>query len=239
MTYPYSGYDYPSPSNPVTYNQPMYKTINQSKPGVVGSAVIAGTVGAGIGAVVGATKNPYISANGEATDIFAKQVYENIIDKAEYAVKNKYKQTNEVLKQIDGINTPEKLKELFDKNELVAKEICADMNLSPKEYLETVCADNLAANKRVIKDRIKVGEQSKFLSVKNQIQSCWDKQNKKLVKPDRMAEDTFKTIKKSMNGLKLKTTGKIAIIGAGIGAGTGILLKVIHNLTQRSKTQVM
>lgn len=239
MTYAYSGYDYPSPSTPVMYNQIPYEENNPSKLGIIGSAAIAGTAGAGIGAAVGAVKNPYISANGEATDIFAKQVYENLLDKADDTIKNKHKQTNEVLKQIDRINSPEKLKELFDKNDLVAKEICADMNLSPKEYLETVCADNLAANKKVIKDRIHAGEQSKFLSIKNQIQSCWDKNTKKLVKPDNIAEDTFKTIKKSMDGLKLKAMGKTALIGAGIGAGVGIILKAISNIAQRAKNQTM
>ena len=113
------------------------------------------------------------------------------------------------------------------------------MNLSPKEYLETVCADNHAANKKVIKDRIHAGEQSKFLSIKNQIQSCWDKNTKKLVKPDNIAEDTFKTIKKSMDGLKLKAMGKTALIGAGIGASVGIILKAISNIAQRAKNQTM
>lgn len=221
MTYSYQ-------SGPLTYgpqqNGAYYDGVTYQKPSAMPVAIGGAVVGGGIGAYLGNKKNPYITKNGEIADTFAKNAYEKYINGTTGAGKEAYNGSLEILKKIDNIKTTDELKNLLNANKEAANDICAELKQTPDEFLSKVSQDNLNANKKVIKEKINAGNNTRFQDMKNQIQACWDKDKKKFVKNDNVKDDVFKAIKKSTSGVKNKIIAKYAAIGAAIAGVTGFII---------------
>lgn len=215
MTYSYQG--------PLTYgpqqNGVYYDNMTYQKPSAAPAAIAGGVIGGGVGAILGCRKKTNPFKNGEVTDTFAKSVYEKYIDKAADSGKEAYNGGLNILKKIDSVKNPDELKVLFSENAEVAKEICTELNKSPEEFLSQVTKDNLSKNKKTIKEKIIAGNNTRYRDMKNQIEACWDKEAKKVVKNDNVKEDIYKIVKKSTGGIQGKVVAKYAAIGAVI---TGI-----------------
>ena len=220
MTYSYQ-------PGPLTYGPPAnngyYENTAYQKPSALPIAIGGAVVGAGTGAFLGNRKNPYITSTGEVVDTFAKTAYEKYINKAKDAGKEAYEGGLNILKKIDSVKSTEELKGLFDANKEAAKDVCTELKQTPEEFLNKVTQDNLSANKKVIKEKINAGNNTRYQDMKNQIQICWDKDKKKFVKNDAVKDDVYKAIKKSTNGVKGKIIGKYAAIGAGIAGIIGFI----------------
>ena len=220
MTYSYS--------TPLTYGpQPsvQYDRTNYKKPtGAVPAGIAGVIVGGAAGAVIGNSKNPYITKSGEVVDGFAKSAYEKYINNIAKTGKEAYNGGLEILKKIDNIKSPEELKSLLSKNEHTAKDICVELKQTPEEFLNNVSQDNLSANKKIIKEKINAGNNTRYQDMKNQIQACWNKDKKKFVKAETVNEDVYKAIKKSTSGVKGKIIGKYAAIGAAIAGIVGYII---------------
>ncbi len=220
MTYAYQ-------SGPLTYgpqqNAVYYDNMTYQKPSAIPAAIGGAVVGATAGAVLGNKKNPYITKNGEVVDTFAKSAYEKYISKAKDAGKEAYEGGLNILKKIDSVKSTEELKGLFDANKEAAKDICTELKQTPEEFLSKVSQDNLSDNKKIIKEKINAGNNTRYRDMKNQIQICWDKDKKKFVKNDAVKDDVYKAIKKSTNGVKNKIIAKYVAIGAGIAAIVGFI----------------
>lgn len=226
MTYSYQ-------SGPLTYgpqqNGLYYNDTAYQKRSVAPAVVGTGIVGAGIGAFIGNKKNPFITKSGEVVDAFAKSAYEKYVNKATDATKNAYNGGLNILKKIDTINSPEELKTLFNNNKEAAKDICAELKQTPEEFLSRVSEKNLSNNKKVIKEKINAGNNTRYQDMKNQIQICWDSEKKKFVKNDAVKDDAYKAIKKATKGIKGKIIAKYAAIGAGIAGLTGFIIGKFMN----------
>ena len=226
MTYSYQ-------SGPLTYgpqqNGLYYDGMTNQKPSAAPVAIGGAIIGGGAGAIIGSRKNPYITKNGDVTDSFAKSAYERYVKKSADATKNAYNGGLDILKKIDTINSPEELKTLFNNNKEAAKDICAELKQTPEEFLSRVSEKNLSNNKKVIKEKINAGNNTRYQDMKNQIQICWDKDKKKFVKNDAVNDDVFKAIKKSTKGIKGKIIAKYAAIGAGIAGLTGFIIGKFMN----------
>lgn len=218
MTYSYS--------SPLTYgpqqNGVYYDGMTYQKPSAVPFAVGGTVIGSGVGAIIGSKKKPNIAKNGEVTDTFAKSVYEKYVDKVADAGKESYNGGKEILKKIDGINSPEELKALFDANKEAATDMCTELKQTPDEFLNNVSKDNLKANKKTIKEKIVAGNNTRYQDMKNQIQACWDKDKKKFVKNENVNEEVLKILKKSTSSVKNILKG--AAIGGAIAGVTGFVL---------------
>lgn len=211
MTYSYSA--------PLTYgpqpNDLYYESQNYQKPSAAPAAVLGTLAGAGVGAIVGGRKNPFMAKNGEVLDSFAKSAYEKYVNTAKDAGKEAYEGGLNILKKIDVVKTPDELKKLLNENKEAAKEICTELKQTPEEFLGRVTEDNLDKNKKALKERIESANNNRYRDMKNQIEACWNKDKKKFVEVDSVKKEVFKAIEKSTG--KNKIIGKYAAIGAAIG----------------------
>lgn len=207
------------------YNQPNYAINNKpsAMPAVIGGAVV-GALG---GTIVGACKKTPVNKRGEATDKFAKEVYEKSLkDEA----KNIYNQGKNILKKIDKISTPDELKALINKNKKCLTTFCNDIGQSLESFLKNITDKNFKQNKKVIKERIVTTNNAKFQNTKNQIQACWNSVEKKFKKVNGVKDEIFKQIKNIKNPTKGKMIAKCAGIGALI---TGVLAFIGINLQSK------
>lgn len=229
MTYSYSA--------PLTYGQPQaltYDGMTENKPSSPSSIPYAAgglVVGAAAGGYVGNKINPFVSKKGEATDTFAHSVLtKHMASSAPEAERKVYYQTQEVLKQIDGVSSPDELKTLLGNNKDAANKIMGNSN----DFLQNVTEENLVANKKTIKEKF-VAENKTFLQdIKNQIQASWDKEGKKFVKPDSVKQDVFDTITKATNGVKGKIIAKYAVIS---GLAAGAVAYIAHKISNKNNIQ--
>ena len=232
MTYSYS--------SPLTYgsqNSPVhYEGTRRNKPSAIPAIATGAVLGGGAGAYIGSRKNPYISKTGEALDSFAENVYKKFAKNAGGITKEAYEGSENLLKKINGVKTPEELKTLFEANKEAAKDICTELKQSSEEFLNKITKENLAANKKVIKDKIQAGNQTRIRDIKNQIQVCWDKESKKFVKADNVKDDVFEAIKKSTNKTKFGNIAKYSAIGAGIAAVLGFITYKLLNMRNDKKS---
>lgn len=219
MTYSYQ--------SPLTYGQPsppvMYDGMTEKKPSSLPYAAAGLVVGAGLGGFGGSKKNPFVSKNGSAHDTFAKNVYKKYIEKAPDAGKEAYNQGLEILKKIDAAKTPEELTELLNSNSEAMKEVCTELKQTSDEFVQNITKENLSANKKTIKEKIKAGNETRYRDIKNKIQSCWNTQTKKFEKPDTIKQEVFDAIKDATKGVKGKLIVKYAAI-AGIITGTAAFI---------------
>ena len=220
MSYSYQNgpLTYGPPQNTIYYEEPKYK-----KPSAMPLAIGSTIIGGGAGAIIGSRKNPYITKKGEIKDDFAKSTYEKYLDKAGNSTKKAYQGGLEILHKIDSVKTPEELKALFDNNPEAAKDVCNELKQNPNEYLKRINQNNLNANKKMIKEKINTSNNIRIRDMKNQIESCWNQNNKKFEKSDNVTKEVFDVIKKSTNKTKYKTIGKYAAIGAGIAGVIGFI----------------
>lgn len=219
MAYSYSTPLTYGPQPELAYYDPAYKKSSSTS-----VAVVSAIAGGGVGAYMGYRKSPMISKSGEISDAFVKQAFESYINKAADSGKETYNEGLNILKKIDSVKTSEELKSLMETNKEAAKEFCAEIKQTPEEFLSNVTSDNLKDNKKVIKERITAGNNTRYQNVKNQIQACWDKDAKKFVKKDSVKDDIYEVITKSKNGMKAKIMAKYAAIGVGVAGLVGYVV---------------
>lgn len=212
-------------SNPLTYGQPVQAYDTQAKKQSSAPYGIAGlAVGGAAGALVGYKKNPFIAKNGEATDVFAKNVYEKYAEKAKDSIKKPYEQTKEILKNLDSVKTLEELKTLFSKN----KEVADSLEIT----VDNVNTNNLAETKKTIKENLEAKNKTRFQDMKNKIKTFWDAEKKKFFKPEGSDESIFNAINDAKKGVKGKLIAKYTAIGA---IGLGIITTILHKLITSKK----
>ena len=218
MTYSYQGpLTYGTQANGTYYDEAQYK-----KPSAVPATIAGVVIGGTTGAVIGSRKNPYIEKNGEVIDSFAKSTYEKYISNTGNG-KEAYEGGLNILKKIDKVKSAEELGALFSENSEAANYICAELKQTPEEFISNINDKNLSANKKVIKEKITIGNNTRYRDMKNQIQACWDGTKKEFVKKDSVTDDVFKAIKKSTGGIKSKMIAKYAAIGAAIAGAIGFI----------------
>lgn len=219
---------YGQTNGPLTYDD-MGGQINPSYPVSMqrSSSIPAATggvlLGAAGGTILGFRKNPNISKSGEISDTFAKKAYERYVKKVPDAGKEAYNQGLEILKKLDKIKTPDELRALVSANPEAAELMCAELNNNPEEFINNITQKNLNANKKAIKEKLNAGNRTRYQNMKNLIQSCWNKDKKKLEKPEGMEKDLFKAIKKASKSGKGKIIAKYAAITAAIGGTIGFI----------------
>ena len=215
-------------STPLAYGpQPdlaYYDDFTYKKSSSVPATAVSALAGGGVGTYMACRKSPTILKNGEISDTFVKQTFESYVSHAADSGKEAYNEGLNILKKIDSVKTPEELKSLMDSNKEAAKEFCAEMKQTPEDFLSNVTKDNLKDNKKVIKEKITAGNNTRYQDIKNQIQACWDKDAKKFVQKDSVKDDVYQAIKKSNSGIKGKMIAKYVAIGAGIAGLLGYVV---------------
>ena len=227
MTYSYSSPMTYGPNQPVTYEGMEYKP---QKPSSVPTAIVGALTGAGVGFYLGNKTNPYMTKDGNVTDSFAKNAYEKFVNKNDDSAKKIYNQSQEILKKIDGIKSPEELKALFNNNKEAVEKMCEELKHTTEEFINGVTQDNLGANKKSIKERLNAINENQYQSMKNWIQASWDKTSKKFKKVDNVKQEVFDSIKDSTKGMKTKAIIKYMAIATAIG---GVGAYVAHKLFAR------
>ncbi len=223
MSYSYKNQlNYGQQTGPMLYDGMTYKKPSAIPMAITG-ALVGGVGGAGIGAYKATKNDSFMSKNGDVNDSFAKETYERYINSAKNAGKESYQGSLNILNKIDNVKNPEELKELLDANKEAAENICKELNQKTDDYVKNITNENLAANKKIIKDKINAGNNTRYQDIKNKIQACWNKDKKTFVKNENVSEDLFKVIKKSSTKFNWKTMGKFAAIGAGITAFVGYI----------------
>jgi len=222
-----------SNSTPLSYgpNEPLryYANTGNSNGKLIktasGGAALCG-LGAGAigGAVVGATRNPYIK-NGVPSDSFARAAYNKYARKADKSIKEPYEQCNEVLSKIGKVNSADELRTLMGNNPEASKEVSATLGKTPEEFLKTVTDKNLGSNKKVIKQKLESANELRFQNMKNNINLAWNEEKHAFVKPNDMEKGIFKAIKKASRRIKASFIAKYALIG---GAVTGAVTYLVH-----------
>ncbi len=201
-----------------------------SKPYAVGG-LVAGAIG---GAALGAYKNPFVDKAGEATDTFAKSVYEKYADKADDSVKKTYSEGNEILKKLDSIKTPEELRSLFNENKNAAENICRETGQTYNAFLDGINQENLAANKETIKEQLEAGNKMRYGDMKNKIKGLWNKEKKQFIEPTSGDRSVYNAIVEAKKGVKAKFIAKYAAIGAVV---TGAVAFIAHKIISAKKSQ--
>lgn len=214
MSYSYQA---PLTYGPQTNNLSYYDTSYQKPsiaPLVTGCTILGGGIGATTGAITSNKKNKPFGKNGEVTDSFAKSTYENFVEKTANSGKESYKGGLNILEKIDSVKSADELKTLFDNNKEATSDICTELKQTPDEFIQNIKKENLEANKKVIKEKINAGNKTRYQNMKNQIEACWNKDQKKFIKVDSVKDDVFNAIEKSKGGIKWGTVAKYGAIGA-------------------------
>ena len=204
------------------YSQNKFQNNNnyfKQQPSIFSSVINSAAVGFGGGAVVGAgvslIKNRYPFKDGDVTDSFAKQVMDKIISK-DYTVrgKNFFKQKYNLLKKLDRVNSPEKFIKLINENKEYTSGLYESVSLN--SICNTVTKDNLKGKISALKKRIEISLEHEIRNIKDMINLCWDKENKKFVKHKNVDENIFKVIKNTKNNIQWKKMLKYGGITAGV-----------------------
>lgn len=214
MTYSYSGpLDY-GQQQPLYYDGMVKKEPSSIPYGIGGLAL-----GAVVGGIAGNRVNPYVSKDGVATDTFNGKVLSNLPE----TDKKVYNQCDAVLKEINKSSTPEELQTLLTTNKEAADKVLGN----PNDFMQNVTEENLAANKKTLKEKFSTEKNTILQDTKNQIQACWNKEKKTFEKADSVKQEMFDAIKKSTSGLKGKIIAKYAVVS---GLVTGAAAYVAHKL---------
>lgn len=214
MTYSYSG--------PLTYGQQqpmMYDGMTKKEPSSIPYGIGGLVLGAAGGGIAGSKINPYVSKSGVATDIFSSKVMSNLPE----ADKKIYNQCDTILQAINKSSTPEELQTLLTTNKEAADKVLGN----PNDFMQNVTEENLAANKKTLKEKFSTEKNTILQDTKNQIQACWDKEKKAFEKADSVKQEMFDAIKNSTKGLKTKITAKYAAIS---GLAAGAIAFVAHKI---------
>ena len=217
-------YSYQQPMN---YNQvtenPYYNTqVKKDYGKTIGLG--CGIAGAGVGTYFGFKKDSFIGKDGTISDDIVKNIYEKHVNKSTDGTKEIYNGGKNIINKIDGIKKSDDLKKLFNTNKEAATNICSDLKQTSEEFLSSVTDNNLEANKKVIKEKIKASNNLRYQDMRNKIQACWDSEKKKLVKADSVSDDVYKTIKNTTGGIKAGTVAKYALVSAAIAGTIGYFI---------------
>lgn len=208
---------------PQYYNQTGYAPENYyqspKKTSHTGTILTAGAFLAG--GTAGFFKNRYpVPKSGKVSDSFAQNAFEkHVRDNFKNEDKVLYKQTKKIINKIGKIRTPDGFKKLLNKNKEVLASVCAGMECSEETFLNSLTKENLKENKDMLKKRLKGINEHNYESFKNFIVQCWDKKEKKFVKPDGFDEKIFNSIKKAKSQVQWIKGLKYGAITAAVTAG--------------------
>ncbi len=214
MTYSYTG--------PLTYGQQqptIYDGMAKKEPSSIPFGIGGLVLGAAAGGIAGSKVNPYVSKTGIATDTFSSKV----LSKLPEADKKVYNQCDAILKAINKASTPEELQAVLTTNKEAADKVLGNAN----DFMQNVTEENLAANKKTLRNKFSTEISTVLQDTKNQIQACWNKESKTFEKADSVKQEMFDAIKNSTKGLKGKIIAKYAAIS---GLVTGAVAIVAHKL---------
>ena len=118
---------------------------------------------------------------------------------------------------------------LLTENDIAIDDFEKNTNQTLKEFVNSIKDhESLKRHTKTIKESLEKTNQVCFNTMEDKILSCWDKDKKKWVKPEGMADDVFKIIKKTNAkgrvGSILKATGLGAVLG---GAGFAAIYKFL------------
>lgn len=200
--------------------------------GILGASALGFAGGAAVGAGIDYFKKRNPVKNGSVSDNFAKQVLDKIIN-SDYAYKGKtfFKQKADVIKNIDISKTPEKFRKLMEKN----REYCSTLfeGLSLESVCKTVTKENIKEKISAIKKRIEASLSTELQNIKDTVNLCWDKENKKFVKPDNVDNKLFKIIEDSKNKINWKKACKYGGITAGVFGALTLGMALLNQSSQR------
>ena len=145
------------------------------------------------------------------------------------ADKKIYNQCDTILQAINKSSTPEELQTLLTTNKEAANKVLGN----PNDFMQNVTEENLAANKKTLKEKFSTEKNTILQDTKNQIQACWDKEKKAFEKADSVKQEMFDAIKNSTKGLKTKITAKYAAIS---GLAAGAIAFVAHKIFSNKNT---
>jgi hypothetical protein len=213
-------------------NQYQTQQFPARKPSSAPYALAGLAIGGAGGAFLGFKKNPLVDKSGLVRDSFAHDVYAKYLTKNPNAGKEAYNQGLNIIKKIDSVKSADKLKSLLTSNSEAVKEMCAELEDMPEEFIQRITDDDLASNKKVIKERLVAGNKNRAQNIKNQIQACWNNQTKKFEQAESVKDEVFKSIKKVSNAAKSKVVTKYAAIGAVV---TGCVAYLTHKVLTYQK----
>ena len=220
MTNPYSMGAYPQMDYNQGYIQPQPKR-SSGFGSVVGMSLVGGIAGGTVGYFKGRNN---ITKNGTVSDSFAREAFENNVNKNWTKSDKKYfKNLKEFIAKLDKAKDAEGLKKIlkdyksvFDSS-LVSLETVVT-SLSPKNFKET---------KKVLKEqmekKIMLGQQT----FKNLAEKCWDKENKCFTKPEGLSEKIFNVIKNTKTQGQWKKALKYGGATAGVMGALTIGYKML------------
>ena len=213
--------------------QMYYPQQRSVLPAVLAASTLGFVGGAGITAGVHYFKNRRpVSSSGEVSDSFAKQVLDKMVNK-NYVSKGKefFKQKFEVLKKLGKISKPEEFTKLMNKNKTFCKSLCDGISLDT--MCKTVTKENIKSKISALKSRIESSMRNELQNVKDTIKLCWDRENKKFVKPNCIEEKIYKLIKNTKSEFPWKKACKYGGITAGILGALTLGLAVASNKTRQ------
>ena len=218
-------------NNPQMYQQMYSQDYNNSGSSLLGSVVKSAAVGFAGGALVTAGVDYFknrkpVNNSGEVSESFAKRVMDRIISK-DYVFKGKefFNQKKNVLRKIDFAKTPEKFKKLMNKN----KAFCSTLfdGISLDTMCNMVTKENLKEKIAAIKQRVQASLSTEMQNVKDAVSLCWDKENKKFVKPKEVDNKLFKIIKNTENSINWKKVAKYGGITAGVFGAAALCYAIL------------
>ena len=136
--------------------------------------------------------------DGVVEDKKIKKTFEKIYEKTGGDVKARYDARNTVINKIGKIKTNEELLNLLTENDIAIDDFEKNTNQTLQEFVNSIKEDkSLKKHTKTIKESLENTNRVCFNTMEDKILSCWDKDKKKWVKPEGMADDVFKIIKKT------------------------------------------
>ena len=199
----------------MNYDQGLNQNMQPQQNGGSGLGSVVGMAAFGgvAGGTVGYLKNRHpINKNGVVSDSFAKQVFENHVDKnISSSGKEFFQQLKNVAKGLDKVKDVEGMKKLLNAN----KKVFEGSGISLGTYLSSLTPDNIKESKKILQEQIEKENMTNYQTFKNLTEKCWDKEKKCFTKADGVEQKIFDVIKNT----KTKGQWKKALKYGGVTAG--------------------
>lgn len=229
MTNPYNMNAYAPQLQNAYYNATGLQPQKSSGLPVVGLATL-GFLGGG---TAGYLKNRYpVSKDGTVSDTFAKNAFENHVNK-NYTKEKKqmHQQVKKFLDKANDLKTVEDFKKFLKANSELSEACAKGINTTTEEFINSMTSSNFSNTKNALKDMFNKQNSFNIEQFKSFTQSCWDKEAKKFVKTDGISDNIFKVIKNTTANSQWKSALKYG----GITAGVTGLLAIVCNMFISSK----
>lgn len=206
-------------------------TIEKGKQGLV--------IGAALGAVEGFTRKSWLSTKGEPSDSFVKNVSKEMQKALKPEEQSEVTKVNKFFEALLDYRTePSELRERIEKSKELSNAVIKKEGETTQTALDRIFAQDKPLLKQELRDlqnRTTIDKKVDLHAAKQLVKTNFDASAKKFKRSADTSKEMFSVIKKSMQNVRLKRTGRDTIIGGILLGITGMLVGATQHNSKSKK----